>query len=71
MRTINFYIVILFILSACTTMEEAGKFLKMKKFQPQMILVKKRQPLILPPDYDKILNLTLLIKKRIDKIKNT
>ena len=65
MRTINFYIVILFILSACTTMEEAGKVLKNEKISTtDEFLVKKRQPLILPPDYDKILNLTLLIKKK-------
>ena len=53
-------------------MEEAGKVLKNEKISTtDEFLVKKRQPLILPPDYDKILNLTLLIKKEkeSDKIK--
>ena len=73
MRTINFYIVILFILSACTTMEEAGKVLKNEKISTtDEFLVKKRQPLILPPDYDKIPEPNTMNKKQekeSDKIK--
>ena len=53
-------------------MEEAGKVLKNEKISTtDEFLVKKRQPLILPPDYDKIPepNTINKKKKRIDKIK--
>ena len=46
-------------------MEEAGKVLKNEKISTtDEFLVKKRQPLILPPDYDKIPEPNTINKKK-------
>lgn len=53
-RTINFIILFLF-LSSCTSVKEAGKVLRNEKIKTtDEFLVKKKDPLILPPDYQKI-----------------
>ena len=45
----------LFALSSCTTFSEVGKVMRNEKVKTSdEFLVKKRQPLTLPPDYSKI-----------------
>ncbi len=47
------YIFLGFFLYSCGTMSEAGKVLRNEKIKStDEFLVKKRQPLVLPPDYD-------------------
>ena len=52
----NFYLIFLFfILSSCGAFSEAGKVLRNEKTNTtDEFLVKKKEPLTLPPDYDKI-----------------
>ena len=55
MKLITFIIFLVFILSACGSVKEAGKVLRNEKVRnTDEFLVKKKQPLILPPDYEKI-----------------
>tara|TARA_B100000963_G_C22485140_1_gene606538 strand:+ start:396 stop:707 length:312 start_codon:yes stop_codon:yes gene_type:complete len=55
MKKINFFILILFFLTSCGGFKEAGKVLRNEKTNStDEFLVKKREPLVLPPDYDKI-----------------
>ena len=55
MKEILFIIFFMFILTSCTSMKEAGQVLRNEKIKTtDEFLVKKKQPLILPPDYDKI-----------------
>ena len=44
-----------FILNSCGTMSDVGKVLRNEKIKTtDEFLVKKREPLVLPPDYDKL-----------------
>lgn len=53
MKNINLLLVILVALTSCTSFENAGKVLRNEKIKTtDEFLVKKRKPLILPPDYD-------------------
>ena len=56
MKKINrilLYIFFAFFLHSCGTMSEAGKVLRNEKIKTtDEFLVKKREPLVLPPDYD-------------------
>ena len=55
MKKINLVILLLFILSACNSLKEAGKILKNEKIRTtDEFLVKKRTPLVLPPEYEKM-----------------
>ena len=55
MRKINFLIIIFFILVSCSGLKEAGKVLRNEKLTTtDEFLVKKKEPLILPPDYTKL-----------------
>jgi hypothetical protein len=55
MMKINLLILLCFFLHACSGFTEAGKVLRNeKKETTDEFLVKKKQPLVLPPDYDKI-----------------
>ncbi len=48
----NFLILIFFILVSCTSLQEAGKVLRNEKTNTtDEFLVKKREPLIIPPDF--------------------
>lgn len=59
---------------SCGGLEEAGKVLRNEKITTtDEFLVKKKDPLVLPPDYDKIPEPGTISKKKIDeedKIKN-
>ena len=55
MKIILFITFLIFIVTSCTSMKEAGQVLRNEKIKTtDEFLVKKKQPLILPPDYDKI-----------------
>ena len=55
MKKFILFILILPILSSCDTMKEAGKVLRNEKVNTtDEFLVKKREPLVLPPDYEKL-----------------
>ena len=49
------YLLIFFFLLSCGSLEDAGKVLKNEKIRTtDEFLVKKRNPLVLPPDFEKI-----------------
>ena len=55
MKVILFITFLMFIVTSCASMQEAGQVLRNEKIKTtDEFLVKKKQPLILPPDYDKI-----------------
>ena len=55
MNVILFVTFLIFIVTSCTSVKEAGQVLRNEKVKTtDEFLVKKKQPLILPPDYDKI-----------------
>ena len=55
MKVILFITFLMFIVTSCTSMKEAGQVLRNEKIKTNdEFLVKKKQPLVLPPDYDKI-----------------
>ena len=55
MKRINILLILLLLLSACGGFKEAGKVLRNEKTSTtDEFLVKKRDPLILPPDYETI-----------------
>ena len=67
-RIINL-IILFFFLSACTGFKEAGKVLRNEKIKTtDEFLVKKKDPLILPPDYKKIPLPNTKAKKEIDDV---
>ena len=55
MKKIKFLLIILITLVSCGSVEEAGKVLRNEKIKTtDEFLVKKRKPLVLPPDYNEI-----------------
>ena len=55
MKNIFFSIIVLAFLVSCSNFQEAGKVLRNEKTQTtDEFLVKKKEPLIMPPDLDKI-----------------
>ena len=55
MKNFNYLLLILLITSACSGLSDARKVLKNEKiYSTDEFLVKKREPLILPPNYDEI-----------------
>ena len=55
MKIIIFIIFLMLALKSCSSMKEAGQVLRNEKVKTtDEFLVKKKQPLILPPNYDKI-----------------
>ena len=72
----NFYFIniILIFLTACSGLSDAGKVLRNEKVRTtDEFLVKKRSPLVLPPDYEEIPEPGAILKKKQhqeDNIKN-
>ena len=65
MKNINIIFIGLILLSACGGFKEAGKVLRNEKTSTtDEFLVKKRDPLILPPDYDTIPEPNSNVEKR-------
>ena len=55
MKKTNIIFLTLLILSSCTSVKEAGKVLRNEKITTtDEFLIKKKEPLVLPPDYSKI-----------------
>ena len=74
MKNIYLLFISLIILTSCGGFQEAGKVLRNEKTNStDEFLVKKRDPLILPPDYDSVPEPNSTVenkKKEEDKIKN-
>ena len=57
-----------FILLSCSSLQEAGKVLRNEKIKStDEFLVKKKEPLVLPPDFNKIPEPGSLSKKKEDE----
>ena len=55
MKKYSFLLLILFLASGCTGLSDAKKVLKNEKISStDEFLVKKKEPLVLPPDFDKL-----------------
>jgi len=73
MRKLNFLLIYLLLLTSCSGMKEAGKVLRNEKtVTTDEFLVKKKEPLVMPPDYNEIPTPDSVKKKKIndkDRIK--
>ncbi len=68
MKKILLFILIPFILFSCTGLEDAAKVLRNEKIKStDEFLVKKKEPLVLPPDFNKIPEPGSLSKKKEDE----
>ena len=55
MKKLNLLLVIFILFAACNNLNEAKKVLKNEKtFTSDEFLVKKKEPLTMPPDFDKL-----------------
>tara|TARA_Y100000389_G_scaffold4454_1_gene4222 strand:- start:8324 stop:8638 length:315 start_codon:yes stop_codon:yes gene_type:complete len=55
MKKINIILITLLLLYSCASFKEAGKVLRNEKIKTtDEFLIKKKEPLVLPPDYSKI-----------------
>ena len=74
MKNIRILLITFLLFVSCAGLKDAGKVLRNEKITTtDEFLVKKRDPLVLPPDYDKIPEPGTISKKKIDeedKIKN-
>jgi len=67
MKKITLVTLTLLILNSCGGFKEAGKVLRNEKTKTtDEFFVKKKQPLVLPPDYDKIPEPGALKEKKLD-----
>jgi len=73
MSKINIFILFTFLLYSCSGMDDASKVLRNEKIKTtDEFLVKKREPLVLPPDYKTIPKPGSIKKKQLnekDKVK--
>ena len=68
MKKINIILIIFFSLTSCGGFQEAGKVLRNEKVNStDEFLVKKRDPLILPPNYEDLPNQTRIEDKKEKK----
>ena len=68
MKRILLTLFLLVILLSCTSLQEAGKVLRNEKIKStDEFLVKKKEPLVLPPDFNKIPEPGSLSKKKEDE----
>ena len=74
MKNIRILLITFLFFVSCAGLKDAGKVLRNEKITTtDEFLVKKKDPLVLPPDYDKIPEPGTISKKKIDeedKIKN-
>ena len=55
MSKINFILIVIFLLTSCSGLKEARKVLRNEKITTtDEFLVKKRNPLVLPPNYEEL-----------------
>ena len=64
MKKINFLILLLFLLVSCGGLKDAGKVLRNEKVRTTDSSSKKRNPLVLPPNFEEIPTRTRCLKKR-------
>ena len=73
MKNLNLLLIILFLVLSCSGLKEAGSVLRNEKTKTtDEFLVKKKDPLVLPPDYEKIPEpgtISRQVEKEEDKIK--
>ena len=74
MKNIRILLITFLLFVSCAGLKDAGKVLRNEKITTtDEFLVKKKDPLVLPPDYDKIPEPGTISKRKIDeedKIKN-
>ena len=55
MKKLSFLLITLFLINSCGAVKEAGKVMRNEKIQTtDEFLVKKRDPLVLPPNYEEM-----------------
>ena len=55
MKNFKFLLILIFVLTSCSGLQDVGKVLRNEKIRTtDEFLVKKRNPLVLPPDYEKM-----------------
>tara|TARA_Y100000996_G_scaffold267022_1_gene210190 strand:+ start:450 stop:758 length:309 start_codon:yes stop_codon:yes gene_type:complete len=55
MKKINLFLLIIFLIYSCSGFREAGKVLRNEKTQTtDEFLVKKKEPLVFPPDFNEV-----------------
>ena len=70
-KKIYFINILLISLTACSGFKEAGKVLRNEKIRTtDEFLVKKRNPLVLPPNYEEVLKPGEILKKKQDQEDN-
>lgn len=73
MKNLNLLLIILFSVVSCSGLKDAGSVLRNEKTKTtDEFLIKKKEPLVLPPDYDKIPEpgtISRQTEKEEDKIK--
>ena len=68
MKYIIFLLIMIFFTS-CGTVKDAGKVLRNEKIKTtDEFLVKKRNPLVLPPDFEKIPEPNSVLEKKIESV---
>ena len=70
MKNITFIVIILFSLVSCGSFKDAGKVLRNEKIKTtDEFLVEKRNPLVLPPDYQEVPKPGTILQKGDEKEK--
>lgn len=68
MKNIYFFLIILFFSYSCSGIKDAGKVLRNEKVKTtDEFLVKKKDPLVLPPNFEEIPEPGSIIKKKEDE----
>ena len=67
MKPINLILIFFILITSCTGFEEAGKVLRNQKTNTtDEFLIEKKEPLVMPPDYNKMPAPDSIEKKRVD-----
>jgi hypothetical protein len=65
MKKINFLLITFFFLLSCAGVKDAGKVLRNeKKNTTDEFLVKKKEPLVMPPEFNKVPEPDTIIRKK-------
>ena len=68
MKNLNYLLLLLILLNSCGGFREAGKVLRNEKtITTDEFLVKKKEPLVMPPDFKKIPEPGSLTSKQVDE----
>ena len=64
MKKINLLLILFYLLASCKSLDDAGKVLRNEKTRStDEFLVKKKEPLVMPPNFDEIPEPSSKIKK--------